>query len=354
MNSIDMRKPVLFLVYFLLLFFTVSCSDPAKKQNRTEESLKKEVNNLLKIEDTANPKVVMNKAKELKKQAEEIHYDLGVLRCNLIIMNKLCSFGKFKEAIVISKENKVLTKKIKRDDFTCLHYTYLGSAYSNLGLVDEGLNYLNEALKYNNKMKDGNKKYLFLGVIYANLAFQEAMRNKSPVEGLTKKYYQKELEALQKVDDSKDMEHNKNSSLSILYLNLGVVSNREKKTMEAREYFHKALDICKKYKIIKGTPLIVHNEMSWLLYDEKEYDSCIAYAQKGIILEKSDSKPEIRRDLFEVLYESYSNKGDMQTSAKYTKLYMKLNDSIIDAHEIAINDPVKNIVQEKEKTIKAI
>lgn len=353
MNSIDMRKPVLFLVYFLLLFFTVSCSDPAKKQNRTEEFLKKEINNLLEAEDIANPKELLNKAKELKKRAEEIHYDLGVLGCNLIIMNKLSSFGKFKEAIIVSKENEVLIKKIKRDDLSCLHYTYLGAAYSNLGLVDEGLNYLNEALKYNNKMKDGNKKYLFLGVIYADLAFLEAMRNKSPVPGLTKKYYQKELEALQKIDDSKDIERRKNSSLAFLYLNLGVTSNREKKTKEAKEYFHKALDICKKYNIIKDAPLIVHNEMSWLLYDEKEYDSCIAYAQKGIILEKSDSKPQIRRDLFEVLYESYSNKGDLQNSAKYTKLYMKLNDSILDAQEIAINDPVKNIVQKKEKDHKS-
>jgi lipoprotein NlpI len=92
MNSIDMRKPVLFLVYFLLLFFTVSCSDPAKKQNRTEESLKKEINNLLEAEDIANPKELLNKAKELKKRAAEIHYDLGVLGCNLIIMNKLSSF----------------------------------------------------------------------------------------------------------------------------------------------------------------------------------------------------------------------------------------------------------------------
>jgi AraC-like DNA-binding protein len=335
--------------FLLLLILGVSCSNPVKKEKITEQYVQKEIDKLQSVQDSSNTAMIVNTSKKIKEHAKAINYDVGVFQCNLIIMNSLCASGNYKETIAIGKENERLVKNIKSNYGLCTHYRILGAAYLNLGLVDEGKNFLNKALEYNEKIKDKNVKYFQLALIYDYFAFGEAMGNGSPASERTKKYYLKKLWAIQQIDNSKEFELKKNQILSFLYMNLGVISNQEKKTKEAEAYFHKALQICKKYGITKQAPTITNNEMAWLLFDQKKYDSCISYAQTGIAFEKNDSKPQIRRDLFEVLYKSYSEKGDVHNSEKYTKLYMKLNDSILDAQEMAINEPVKSIVKEKEE-----
>ncbi|MET3538896.1 helix-turn-helix domain-containing protein [Chryseobacterium limigenitum] len=332
----------------LFLFFAVNCSGPKKQEKYTQESVQKEIDKLEDLQYTDNPTAIMNMTKEIKKKAKAINFDLGVFNCNLLIMSNLHSLGKYKEMISLGKENDVLISTVKNSYDLAQYYTSMGTAYSNLGLVDEGRSYLNKALEYNNKVPKSNEKYLQLATIYGILAFDVAMRNKSLLPGPTKKYYLKELWALKQVDDSDKFKSKKNRILSFLYLNLGIISNQQNRADEAENYFHKSLDVCKKFGITKETPLIVHNEMSWLLYDQKRYDSCIVYAYKGLIFEKNNSKATVRRDLYEVLYKSYSEKGDAENSSKYTKLYMKLNDSILDAQEVAINEPVKNLIEKKE------
>lgn len=340
-------KRIFYLLLFL--FFAVNCSSPTKQEKYTQESVQKEIDKLADLEYTNSPTMIMNRAKEIKKQAKAINFDVGIFLCNLQIMTNLHSLGKYNEMISLGKENDALISKVKNSYHIAQYYAGMGTAYINLGLVDEGRSYLNKALEYNNKVPKSNQKYLQLAIIYSNLAFETSMRNKSPLPEPTKKYYLKELWALEKVDDSKEFKTKKNRILSFLYLNLGVISNQQNRGDEAENYFHKSLDICKKFGITKETPVMVHNEMSWLLFDEKKYDSCIAYAQKGLVFEKNNSKATLRRDLYEVLYKSYSEKGDAENASKYTKLYMKLNDSILDAQEAAVNEPIKNLVEKKEE-----
>jgi YesN/AraC family two-component response regulator len=89
--------------------------------------------------------------------------------------------------------------------------------------------------------------------------------------------------------------------------------------------------------------------MAKLFLGQKKYDSGMVYAQRGIVLEKEGHLPEVRRDLFEVLYRASEAKGDKQNAKKYTDFYMKLNDSIINAEKRGINTPVKIIIENKEK-----
>ncbi|ANF52066.1 hypothetical protein A0O34_16770 [Chryseobacterium glaciei] len=340
-----MIKSLRLLILFII---GISCSNPVKKENITEESVKKEIEKIQSLRDSVNPTMIINSLKKVKQHAKTIKYDWGIVNCNLILMNNFLITGNDKESIAIAKENEVLIKNLKNNFFACRHYRLQGSAYLNLGMDDQGLNDLKKALEYNKKISVTNDKYFELAMLYDVLALHETIRGDLSGPNL-KIYYQKELWAIQNIDNSKEMEGKKSRMLSFLYFSLGILSNKQKKTKEAENYFHKSLDICKKFNITRDTPVIVNNEMAWLLFDQKKYDSCIAYAQKGMILERNDSKADIRRDLYEVLYKSYSEKGDLQNSSRYTKLYMKLNDSILEAQQIAINEPVKNIIQEKEK-----
>ncbi|GAA4160320.1 hypothetical protein GCM10022217_24160 [Chryseobacterium ginsenosidimutans] len=335
------------LYFLLLLIIGVSCSD----SNKREKSIQTKIDQLQRSQDSINPLKVIKIAKEIKKDAEFQNYSEGISECNIILMNTLANTGKNKDAIQLGKENEKYIKKIKNNYRACINYRILGAAYLNIGLSDEGQNCLNKALKYNEGISKHNQKYYELALVYSGLATAEKIRTNSPELIQTK--YLKELWAIQQIDDGKTYEIQKNNLLSFLYMNMGVLNVQQQKTKEAEQYFRKALDICTKYNLKRNTPLMLHNETAWLLFDQKKYDSCISHAQKGIVFEKNNSKPIIRRDLYEVLYKSYTEKDDAQNSSKYGKLYMKLNDSMIDAEQRAINAPVKNIIAEKNEEHKS-
>ncbi|GAA5088416.1 hypothetical protein GCM10023210_12040 [Chryseobacterium ginsengisoli] len=338
--------------YLLLLILTISCTNPTEKQKLAEESFqKKEIAVLDQLEFSGNPQLIIKTAEESKRYAKKINYDYGIFKCNMSLIFAFNASGKYKEATLIGKENDALVGKIKADYIVCLNYTNIASAYSYLGLLDEAENYLNKALAYNEKLKNDDDKYYSLAGIYSGFAFVEGMRGESPNLIKVQKSYLKQLSALQQVgENNKKIAQKKNAQLSMLYLNLGITSSELKNPQEAKSYFQKSLSICKKYKFANNnTPLFVHTEIARLFLDQKNYDSCIVYAQKGIMLEKKGHFPEIRRDLFEILYRSNSKKGNHQDSEKYTNLYMKLNDSLTNAQKRGINTPVKVIMEKKEK-----
>jgi tetratricopeptide (TPR) repeat protein len=339
--------------FLLLLILGISCSNPTEKQKTAEENFqKKEITRLDQLEFSGSPQMIIKTAEEYKQYAKKINYNYGIFKCNMSLIFAYNATGKYKEAALIGKENDALINKIKADYFVCLNYTNVASAYSYLGLLDEAENCLNKALVYNGKLKNGNDKYYSLGVIYSGFAFVEGMKGESsPNLDKVQKSYLKQLWALLQVDENnKKMTQKKNAQLSMLYLNLGITSSELKNPQEAENYFHKALDICRKYKFTNNnTPLFANTEIARLFLDQKKYDSCIIHAQKGIILEKKSHSPEIRRDLFQILYQSSLAKGDRKTSEKYTNLYIKLNDSMMNAEKRGINTPVKVIMENKEK-----
>ncbi|MFC5872855.1 Tetratricopeptide repeat-containing protein [Chryseobacterium arachidis] len=339
--------------YLLFLFiFAISCSDPAKKQKLAEENFqKKKIAKLDYLEFSGNPELIITTAQESKQLAKKINYSYGIFKCNMSLIFAYNAIGKYKEATLVGKENDALVNKIEANYIVCLNYTNVASAYSYLGLLDEAENYLNKALIYNQKLKDSNDKYYSLGTIYSGFAFVETMKGESsPNLNNVQKSYLKQLWALQQVKaNDRKTEQKKSAQLAFVYLNLGITSDELKNPLDAANYFYKALDICKRYQFTNNTPLLVHTSMANLLLDQKKYDSCRLYAQKAIILEKTSPFPEVRRDLFQILYKSSLAKNNQQDAEKYTNLYMKLNDSLTNAEKRAINTPVKLIVEKKEK-----
>ena len=339
------------LYFLLLLIIGISCSDSNRREKNSWQSIQKKIDLLQKSQDSESRSTVINDLKKVKKDAEVQNYSEGIAECNTLIMNNLLNTGNDKEAIQIGKENEIQIKKIRNNYRACINYRILGAAYLSIGLTDEGKNCLDKALKYNEGISKHNQKYYELALIYSGLATFERIKTNSPER--IQKQYLKELWAIQQIADSKPYEILKNNALSFLYMNMGVVSVQQQKTEKAEQYFRKSMDICTKYNLKTNTPLMLHNEIAWLLFDQKKFDSCISHAQKGILFEKNNSKPIIRRDLYEVLYKSYTEKNDSQNSSKFGELYMKLNDSLINAEQRAINAPVKNIIAEKNKEHKS-
>ncbi len=163
-------------------------------------------------------------------------------------------------------------------------------------------------------------------------------------------YQKKSLESTLKIQESKDYLDKKYQNLALAYMNLGMTSVAKEHPEIAEKYFTQALDICKneKYEVNARTHILVLNEFAWLNYDQKKYDKVIDYALQAEKLEKKISFPYIRRDVYEVLFKSYVEKGEKEMSSKYMKLFSSLNDSIINAEKKTINIPVKQILSEQD------
>ncbi|WP_294304369.1 AraC family transcriptional regulator [uncultured Chryseobacterium sp.] len=297
-----------------------------------------------------SPKTAIIALQKIKQKSEDMDYTDGIARCNIAIMNYLVLSWNSKEAIKIGRENESIAEKTGNAYYISQNYRILAASYLNIDLLDEGQRYLNKALAAVEKIKDQDQKNFELSLLYSAFATMETMRTNNPV--LIQKWHYKELHALEQIKDTPQYIKEKYNSLSFLYMNMGVVSNESSNPGKAEFYFRKALGISDKFKLQGKTPAIIRNELSWLLFDNKKYDSCIHYAQIGIRYEKMANQPIIRRDLYEVLYKSYTELGSTKNADIYGKLYMKLNDSIINAENKEINEPVKEIIKEREKQYK--
>lgn len=287
-------------------------------------------------------------AQKTYDRSMKIDYHLGILESGNILMTKYFDNGNFKKVIELSKIIEKLSMELKNNEILANTYRLRASSYTELGFNDESFKEFKKALNTTDVIKSKNYNNYQKSLVYIGLANHAAHIN-APIDSIIY-YQQKSLETIKKVDHSSDYAIKKNHTLALTYINLGMTSNASQKTKEAEEYFRKAYDICKVDNRNKNLEVTVLNEFAWLYYDQKKYLESKNYANQAETLEKKVAAPYIRRDIYEVLFKSYVELGDKETSKKYMHLYTKLNDSLVNAEKKTINTPVNHIVEKQKET----
>ena len=337
----SMRKLIL-LHLFLFSFFL-------NGQTFTRKEIDRDIN-IAKDLSQSDPIRSLQLAEKTYKESKKINYQLGILESGNLLMTKYFDNGNFKKVLELSK----IVERLSTDenDYEVLANTYRlrASSYTELGFNDESFKEFKKALHTTDGIRSKNFNYYQKSLIYIGLANHAAHIN-SPLDSVI--YYQrKSLETIKKVDNSKDYSIKKNHTLALTYINLGMTSNASQKTKEAEDYFLKALEICKKDDRNKNLEVTVLNEFGWLYHDQKKYAESVDHAKRAEALEKKVAAPYIRRDIYEVLFKSYVEIGEKETSKKYMHLYTKLNDSLVNAEKKTINTPVNHIVEKQQETHK--
>lgn len=333
-----MKKNIL-LLFILLSYFL-------NGQTITTQEIDNNIN-VAKDLSQSNPIKSLELAEKTYKESTKIDYRLGILESGNILMTKYFDNGNFKKVIELSKIIEKLSTEEKDNEILSNTYRLRASSYTELGFNDESFKEFKKAMHIADRIKSKNYNYYQKSLVYIGLANHAAHIN-APIDSVI--YYQrKSLETITKVDNSSDYSVKKDHTLALTYINLGMTSNASQKTKQAEEYFSKALAICKKDNRNKNLEVTVLNEFAWLYYDQKKYNESKNYAEQAEVLEKQVKAPYIRRDIYEVLFKSYVELSEKDTSKKYMHLYTKLNDSLVNAEKKTINTPVKHIVDKQSE-----
>ncbi|MBB4805273.1 AraC-like DNA-binding protein [Chryseobacterium defluvii] len=331
----------------LLLLCIVSNFVFSQEDLLTQQVIDKKIDEARKF-SVNDPKKSLEILKETYFQSKQLSYRKGMLESNKARMAQYYDTGNFREVLNLSKETEQLADENKDIEALSNVYRLRGSAYTELGFNDESLKDFKKAFEISKDIPFEDSKHYNQSLIFTGFGVYMAHTN-APIDSVIH-YQKKSLGSALKISDNPHYLNKKYHVLALDYMNLGMTSVAKNNPAAAEKYFTQSLNICRddRYLVNVRTHILVLNEFAWLYYDQKEYDKVIDYAKQAEQLEKQISFPYIRRDIFEVLFKSYVEKGEKEKSSAYMRLFSTLNDSIINAEKRTINTPVKQILSEKD------
>lgn len=339
------RKPF----YTLFIFsFLIYIQITAQSQLSNDDFIASEIKSYTALRDT-HPKLAIEKFVKLRNKIKKsdrpdaykkITYQLIYIYTN--------SYRDFNKAIEETRLGEKIAKETKDFDYLTQMHQIRGISYIELGLSEQGLAELKTALEYTEKIPDSPDKHMTVAIIYDNIGgYYETKKDFDNF----KKYKKQSLLQAWKIKEGRQSDReNKYSIIASQYANLGHIHFTDKNLDSAQYYFNES------YKIIQENKDVIPirmqadicDRLSWLYYERKEFDASINYAHQGLNLLKKSSNSEVKKSLYQILYLSYLETNQIDSSKMYSDLFLKLNDSIAFAAKANVNSEMKKILKENK------
>lgn len=286
---------------------------------------------------------------DIRQSALKSKYQEGILISSNMLMMRYFDKGDYKRTLSLGRETEGIAENLKDNKVLSNVYRVLGMTLSEIGYTNESLTEFKKASEITDKIEDINFRHYQRSLINSGLASYFAHIN-APVDSVVV-YQKKSLYEAEKIDNSKDYLNKKFFTIALAYINLGKSSAVMENFDLASNYFLKALEICqnKEYQINISLKIAAYNELSWLEFQKKNYEKAVEYAKWAETVEKYQSSPYIRRDIFEVFMKSYVELGNKSDANKYMALYTSLNDSIVNIEKRTVVSPLKYITEKQQK-----
>ncbi len=337
-----------------IFFLFISFSFYAQKGN---DSLENAINNL-RILAESNPKEASAGLLKTKKRAQNMHYSKGVMSSSYALTLFYYNNGDYGKAIEESRDTEKVAKILSNNQYLSDVYRMRGISYSEMGIDKEVLPELNKSLIFAEKIEDTNIKFYKKALIYESIA---GIYNKKNDPNKEIYYRNKSIDETKKMVEKKPSHIDaKYNNLSLQYSSLALIYEKQKKKDSAIMYFEKAFRINEdsRYNIYINGKATLTSDMATFYTANKDYTKAIKLAKKAEQYEKQTSLPYVRKDIYNSLFNSYSELSKGDSSRYYLKLYSALNDSLTKAEKKNILIPVNQIISDKEteknKTIKNV
>lgn len=287
---------------------------------------------------------------DIYRIAKSRNYKKGMLNINSLLITNYFKKRDFKKVIQLSKETEKLAVEKKYDTILANTYRLKAAAYIELNYSTQGLEELNKAINIAEKIESINDRNYLKALTYREFAVYYSQIN-APIDSVIN-YQNKCLQSALSIQSDKAFIRKKYSILGISYMNIGMMNVALGRIDDALIYLSKALGICQneKYYIHGDLEVSILNELAWIYYEQKKYNDAILYAEKAEKKEKRAGLPYIRRDIYEVSFKSYSALKINESSKKYTNLYIKLNDSLVNVEKNDLNLNIKKTITDEEQT----
>ena len=200
-------------------------------------------------------------------------------------------------------------------------------AENNIGLIKQKLNQPDSALWYFQKALEQRKKtkqpanighsYYYIGSAYMNLGKLAEAR----------KYLELAIPLLYVTVDDLLLQHDYYSTLSDVYLELGKISDIEKKHNETLLNFRKACEICDTiYEQIKIPDILVAMGTSY--ETEKDYRLALECYRQALCIADSLNQPDLKKACFEKMIQTFIRTKQIDSVSLYCKKYKNVSDEI--------------------------
>lgn len=336
-------KKALLISTFLIL--------PTFLYTQTKKSIEIQLDSA-RILSTISAEDAINLYKKLIDDSQKIKFDQGTLLSKDGLSTVYFNNGDYENVIKLSGDIEKLSLKLK--DYRTLAgiYRSVGASYSMLRLNEQALQSLDKAKVYAEKIEDKSIRHYNLALIYDSYSVCIGDANNDVNQMLH--FVEKSIAELENISDKEIQAiiEAKYDLLGFQYFRLADLYFSElKQNSKAGEYYEKALKIYENplYNIQPNNKAVLYGSLANFYFAQKEYNKTILHGKEALKLTDQFDQPEIRKEVYDVLFKSYLELGQKDQSKYYAELSTKLNDSLKQAERAGVNTSLEKIISQKEE-----
>lgn len=119
----------------------------------------------------------------------------------------------------------------------------------------------------------------------------------------------------------------------------------------ARQYYQDALKIYEnpESRVQPNNIAVLYASLADFYSAQKDIPESMKYGKKALDLMDKFDQPEIRKNVYNILFKAYLETGQKDESKHYADLYTRLNDSLKNAERSGVNTSLDKIISESRK-----
>ncbi len=312
MKHFYIRITLLFLIYLLSFFPGYSSKSAAQPVQNSPLKTLIDQSKLMVVNATNHDSVsvLLNKADELAKVADDIHNQIDVL-----ILKGLNEYFSSNYELAMDYYYKALSQAEQTNDSLLISKVNhnLGMVFDELEDYDEAIQLFEKSLGISIRLKDSAqiaKSYQNIAISYQN-----------------KKDLNKALEYNEMANRLAILRKDTSMIIDITN-NFGTIAYDQKKIDESLEYYLKALDLYKKINDQSGIALAYSN-IGLALLDKKDYQKSLQYFMKSLKLANELKMYDFTGDIYSNLTVYYAELKDYKNAYFYYDKYSEVYDSLV-------------------------
>gem|GEM_PF-5475238 len=333
LKNICSIKRILFLI--VLNLWSTSW---AQHRNREIDSLFQHAT-YVEIESPLKAQTEVKKALTLSKRR---HYKRGIIRAEIFLSESYTRAKNHQKALFYATS---VEKRIANYDYTAKAKALRlkGISLGRLGFAEDGRKFLKQATNYIDKIVSEDEKNENLGYIYANWA--ENYYENNLYKDSIGYYYHKSFNCFYKIDNTSAI---KKKSMAFAEVNLGTFYLQELQLDKATRYFEKALSLSQN-ESLDFISIEALSGLGTVHYYAKDYQHANSNFSEALAIAQSKNRIYYIHDLYDNLSRTFKKLNQTDSSNYYRERYINLNERLIKANKVGIDQSLNFYLDEKDK-----
>ncbi|MBB6369039.1 tetratricopeptide repeat protein [Chryseobacterium shigense] len=329
-----------------LIFFFLFYSITAISQQKTTQDIDNWLESTTMLYAQGKPEEYIKENTAIIEASRKINYSKGIATGN-VRLAIVSSFNKeYKKSMAyldIAEKEKYTSTDYELQSTILREF---GNIYLSLGLFQEAIEQYRKMKATALKIKDEDSRVFSVSASQNNMGdvYNELKQIDSAAV-----YY---MNAYKNINTLKNKNVKLNALLNIVTLSV-VNSKFAQSKMDSATYYLQKYESYNKDSKSEFNQYTATRLTGEINFAKKEYDIAVDNYKKAMQLPVAKKTPDMLRDLYRLLYETYSKTAKQDSAQKYLTKYTILNDSISRVEKSNIAAPINKLIEQNEKPLKS-